>query len=145
MSASRKTVRTALATLLQTALVGTGKPAQAVYAYRVGDFGGQFPVVCLGASGASHSAMTLQGGRAVFGIDVYVFVLYSDGSAWTETQAENALDDIEQIIADTVNANRSGASWRALSFNGESEIDITVIGGKDYWREVIPIKVEVFA
>ena len=38
MATSRATVRSALATLLEAALVGSGKPAQAVYGYQVGDF-----------------------------------------------------------------------------------------------------------
>ena len=49
----RETARDALAALLETALVGSGLPAQAVYNYQIGDFQGQSPVVVV-SSGPSE-------------------------------------------------------------------------------------------
>lgn len=142
-STSRKTVRDALTGLLQTALVGSGKPAQAVYGYQVGDFGGQSPVVVV-ASGPIererkgfgpcwHTSATLL---------VYVFVAYA-ATGWTEANAEDALDSVEAAIADVVLANSSTATWHGLKYEGPTEPDGVEIGGVEYRREVIRLRCEV--
>lgn len=142
-STSRETVRDALAALLQAALVGSGKPAQAVFGYQVGDFGGQSPVVVV-ASGPTtrerrgfgpcwHTSATLL---------VFVFVTYA-ASGWTEANAEDALDAIEAAIADVVLANSSTATWHGLTYAGETEPGSMVIGGVEYRSEVIRLRCEV--
>ena len=142
-STSRKTVRDGLTTLLQAALVGSGKPAQAVYGYQVGDFGGQSPVVVV-ASGPVvrerkgfgpcwHTTATLL---------VLVFVAYA-APGWTEANAEDALDGIEAAIADVVLANSSTATWHGLTYAEQSEPGSVVIGGVEYRNEVIRLACEV--
>lgn len=103
---NRETVRDAFTALLSTALVGTGLPAQAVYGYQVGDFGSQSPVVVVSDAGSMRSVMTGLGSRAEFLFNIFVFVLYTDGSSWNEDDAEDALDAIEKIIADVLDANQ---------------------------------------
>ncbi len=144
MATSRATVRQALAGLLEAALVGSGKPAQAVYGYQVGDFAGQSPVVVV-ASGPMertrrgfgpcwHSKATLL---------VYVFVAYAAAGGWTEEDAEDALDAIEAAIADVVLANSSNATWDGLTYEEPTEPDGIAIGGVEYRREVIRLRCEV--
>lgn len=144
-SVSRETVRDGVAALLGAALVGEGKPAAAVYGYQVGDFEGQSPVVVVssgpmertrrGFGGCWHSAVTLL---------VYVFVVYADvDSGWGEAEAEDALDAIEVLIADTVLANSSTAAWNGLTFDGPSAVDGVEIGGVEYRREVLRLRCEV--
>ena len=100
MSTSRATARKGLANLLTTALVGTGKPAQAVYAYQVGDFAGQSPVVVVSSGPMLRLRDTLgECYRSRFELRIYTFVLYADpASNWTESDAEDALDTIEAAI-----------------------------------------------
>lgn len=142
-STSRETVRDALTALLQAALVGSGKPAQAVYGYQVGDFGGQSPVVVV-ASGP------VQRERRGFGpcwhtsatLLVFVFVAYA-ATGWTEANAEDALDTIEAAIADVVLANSSTATWQGLTYEGPTEPGSMTIGGVEYRSEVIRLRCEV--
>lgn len=141
-SLNRETVRDALATLLQTALVGSGKPAQAVYNYEVSDFGDQSPVVVVTCAGSER-------GRSTFDttwntgvlILIHVFTLYAlpDGS-WTEAQSEDRADLIEKSIADVVLDNYNNATWDELYFTGQSQVQPMIIGGKDYRMETISLK-----
>jgi hypothetical protein len=144
-SVSRKAVRDGVTGLLAAALVGEGKPAQAVYGYQVGDFEGQSPVVVVtsgpmartrrGIGACWHSAATLL---------VFVFVAYADAAAgWSEADAEDALDAIEALIADVVLVNGSSGTWHGLTYAEATEPDGVEIGGVGYRREVIRLRCEV--
>ena len=138
---SRKEARQHLADLLSVALVGTGKPAQAVYAYQVGDFQGQSPVVVVSSGGSVRERFTYTGTKPKFNLTIHVFVLYADETgAWTEQDAENALDDIEQIIGATLAANQKTAYWEALTPVNISQTGGVMIGGKEYRTEVFSVR-----
>jgi hypothetical protein len=142
---SRQPARAGLATLLETALVGTGLPVQAVYAYQVGDFQGQSPVVVV-TSGPMERIRDTMGEcyRSRFNLMVYVFVLYADpGTAWGEDDAEDALDAIEALIADVLLTNTRTANWTRLEYSGATDVDAVVIGGVEYRRELITLTAEV--
>ncbi len=145
-SISRKTARTGLAGLLQAALVGTGKPAQAVYGYQVGDFSGQAPVVVV-ASGPMERLRDTMGAcyRSRFALLVYVFVPYADpASGWTEENAEDAIDAIEAAIADVILANtRYSGYWDKIEYAEPTQLDGVAIGGVEYRRELMQFTVEV--
>lgn len=145
MAADRETARDALATLLTAALVGSGKPAQAVYNYRKGEWSGLFPVVEVSSRTSTRTQMTRAGSRATFGLQVDVYVLYAlDDGTWTEALAEDALDEIEHLIAGAVEQNQTTAPWKSLSYAGNSErMDVT-IGGVPYIWETIPLVAEVY-
>ena len=139
ISVTRKDVRTQFASLLSAALVGTGKPAQVVYSYRKGDLKGQSPVVVVSSLGSSRRSLTFQGLQPMYRLQVDVFVLYEDTAAgWTEADAENALDDIEKIVADVIAANQVVANyWEGITPVDWSErVDVS-LGGVDYIREMI--------
>lgn len=144
MASSRETVRDGVATLLQTALVGSGLLAQAVYNYRIGDFAGASPVVTVSSSGIMRKPATMQGGQAAVFLQVDVFVLYSDEDGWGEDDAEDRLDAIEAAIAGVVEANRQTATWFDLIMAERSQRVDVVIGGVDYIREMIPLAAGVW-
>ena len=75
----------------------------------------------------------------MYRLQVDVFVLYEDTAAgWTEADAENALDDIEKIVADVIAANQVVANyWEGITPVDWSErVDVS-LGGVDYIREMI--------
>ncbi len=142
---SREGARKALAQLLETALVGTSKPVQAVYAYQVGDFRGQSPVVVV-TSGPMERLRDTMGAcyRSRFNLMIYVFVLYAEpGLSWGEDDAEDALDAIEAAIADTLLSNTRTANWDRLDYSEATAVDAVVIGGVEYRRELITLTAEV--
>lgn len=118
---NRETVRDAFATLLSSALVGTGKPVQAVYnyPYEVSQ-SQQTPVVCVASSGTARRAIGIGDTRKYdnyFVLEVFTFVRDADTVAgWTEAMVEDRLDLIDKEIADTVLDNRVNANWNDLGF-----------------------------
>ena|SRR5688500_10508414 len=141
---NRETVRKQFAALLAAALVGPGKPAEAVYDHQVGDFEGKSPVVVV-TSGGTGRGSSVVANTTAFLLDAVTFVAYAleDGS-WTEAQSEDRLDLLEKSIADVVkDANDSGI-WLSVEFNGESETDGAEIGGVEYRYEVIPLRITVW-
>jgi hypothetical protein len=146
-STDRETVRDALTTLLTAKLVGTGKPVKAVYNYRIGDFQGQSPVVTVSSEGSLRSPAG-EGAdiwHNLFYLAVHTFVLYADpGTGWGEDDAEDALDDIERLIADVVMDNDDATYWGHLAFDSRSMRDDVAIGGDDYVREIVTIRAEVY-
>lgn len=145
MASSRKTVREQFASLLRTAMVGTGLPVQAVYDYRIGDFAGQSPVVVVSSAGSQRQVLTRMGSRATFYLLVSSFVLYSDGASWGEDDAEDALDEIESLLANVLDAFQVTAYWQALNYIGRTNRIDVMIGGQEYIYEAFEISVEVYS
>lgn len=152
----RSQLRQALAGLLNS-LTGTGGLVQAVYDHLAGDIDEQSPVIVVGSGGTERKAFTLRGQRASYRLDVWVFVLYAalddDGKlllddqgapAWTEADAAQALDQIEQQIGQLLSTNQRGAYWQAVDYAGQSQVDVVSIGGASYLRECIPLRFETF-
>lgn len=143
---NRELVRDGLAGLLQTALVGSGKPAQAVYNYKVGDFQGQSPVVLVTSAGSNrrHTGYTAKYENE-FSLLLHVWVLYAEpGTSWGEDDAEDRIDLIEQAIAEVLSANKSYAGyWYSIDYNGDTQIVEGNLGGSDYLVELIPVRVKV--
>jgi hypothetical protein len=139
MSANRKTLRAALAGVLTTEVTS----AQAVYAYQKARLNGQTPVICVTSAGSSRERMTMRGGRLSALLDIHVFVLYSDGASWTEAQAEDRLDDIEQQIAAAVEKYARSTSWASLAYAERSDARTPVtLEGITYLHEVIPVEIQ---
>lgn len=146
--ANRETARDKLAELLTTALVGSGKPAQAVYNYQVGDFQNMAPAVVV-TSGPIQRQRQAYGDCYTNTITLYVnvFVPYADpASSWTEAHAEDAIDLIEKTIAETVLNNLSAPGyWNQCRYAPDEATLIggVEIGGVEYRREIISIECEV--
>jgi len=141
---ARGAARVRLAQLLEAALVGDDKPAQAVFSYQVGDFAGQSPVVVVASGPADHQPNGFGCARASFQLLVFVFVAYAAAGGWTEADAEDALDDIEAIIAGVIEANGRSEAWDKIAYSGPTQPDPVVIGGVEYRRELITLDVQVF-
>ena len=144
---NRETARDALTTLLETALVGTGLPAQAVYNYRIGDFQGQSPVVTVSSDGSDRTRESLSDSDLsnIFFYAIHSFVLYADpDSSWTEANAEDRLDLIEKTIADVIADNQDTANWDFLAFHSRSNRNDVDVGGDEYIRELMTVRVEKY-
>lgn len=138
MSSSRKDVRQALAGVLDREVTS----AQAVYAFQKARIKGQTPVLCVTSAGSAREALTMQGSAAAFRLDINVFVLYSDGSTWTEEQAEDMLDDLEQQIADVCDRYRVSNKWARLAYAEPSDARTPIVlEGVTYLHEVIPVEI----
>ena len=143
---NRETIRDQLTSIFQTALVGTGKPAQVVYGYLKGDFGQQSPVVVVCSAGSEREKRTNSTRtRNYFYFHVITFTLYSqESSSWGEDDAADRTDLLEKTIYDTIESNKSNSYWADLSVDGKTEIDPVMISGEEYQREIILVKVLVF-
>lgn len=141
INSNRKVVRKAFAALLTAELVGSGKPVQAVYDYPAGDFEGQSPVITVTSGSSDRKPFTFQGTIPTFDLFIDVFIVYAE-AGWTEAQTEDALDDIELEIANIVAANQVTANWEALGMPERSQTTYVLIGGKEYRRELIKVRVE---
>ena len=155
--ANRKTYRAAIAAELATLLVGSGKPAQSVFAGHVGDFSGVSPAVIVSSGGSAREGVE-NNSRAQdtrLYVNVTVLVAYADeAGAYDELDSENALDDIEKIVSDWVGDNRtrdpghvSGVAWTELNFEQRTEtgqlLPIAEVGGQSYRIETIPLVVRI--
>ena len=142
---NRETIRDSFTTLLSSALVGTGKPAQAVYGYQVGDFSNMTPVVTVSGGGIerSQSAVATREMLRVY-LNVHIFVLYSDQDSWGEDDAEDRVDLIENTIAQTICDNRTHDNWVNIQYSGRTQMGSLEISGIEYRWEVIPIRVDAY-
>jgi hypothetical protein len=142
----RAITRKHLALLLENALVGDDKPAQAVYSYRIGDFKGQSPIVVVTSDG-SERGKKAQPTRAktIFKYLVIIFVVYSmDKFNWTEQDAEDRLDLLERAISNVLLSNDTVVGEWALLSAGTSQTDDVEIGGALYRREIIPVEATLY-
>jgi hypothetical protein len=138
-SDNRETLRDALATLLTTALVGTGLPAQHVYGYPIGDFGADSPVVVIDSAGSERVRETTSSiWRDWFHLNVIVFVACVNAAG--EADAEDKLDLIEKKVADALIDNTEAGSLNCFELTGKSTVDHIEIGGNYYRRELVPVR-----
>lgn len=144
---NRETIRDALTTLLNTALVsGTPQLAQAVYGYQKIDFGSISPVVLVYGDGSERPIATFAGGKSSFYLVIGVFVAITASGGYTEADAEDRLDAIEAKIADTLETYRSNqANWDYIDYADRSYVQDVAIGGVPYTNENILIRVDVFS
>lgn len=146
MVISRAPVRIHFASLLATALVGTGLPAQAVFPYLVGDFGGKASVVSVGSGPVERRIGGFGNCWDVFvTLRVFVHVLYADPKTeWSESDSMDALDAIEAIIGDVVIANRNAPGyWTNAKYSAATEPDVIAIGNVAYQRELVKVQMEI--
>lgn len=142
---NRETVRDALGTLLSSALVGTGKPAQAFYGYMVGDFAGQSPVVVLTSAGSEpEQRQVTSRQKNSFYFTIFTFTLYAQISTYGEDDVEDVVDLLEKTIRKTLADNRSTANWAFIEYDGRTTVDTVMIAGEEFRREAIPVRVEVY-
>lgn len=137
---SRKMVRDALVTAVTPALT----VAQVVAGYQKANVQGQWPAVLIFTSGSLRPQVTEQGIRSEFHYIAQLWVLYYKEGYWTEAEAEDTLDALEQQLAEWLANNQVGELWTSLAFNGRSRVSIVPNSGEPYLVEEIPIMAEVY-
>lgn len=147
---NRKTARKDLAAILVTACIGTGKITKKVYAYKPRAFPDGSPVVCV-TSASSERIKHSQPVTAVsvFLLDIHTFVVYYSAKSttpWTEENSEDAIDDIEKLISDTIIDNETIINkWAFLERDGETTMENVIISGVEYQHEIIPVKIRAWS
>lgn len=140
MSTGREASRDALVTLLDTALRGVGLPVKTVSGSKQVSLEGVWPLVVVLSKGSTRERMTFQGDRGVFEFSVQIWVAQS-GIGWTYADAEDALDEIEALIAEVYQDNDRTANWEILKYNGPTAVAEVTVGGVPYYVEAIPTQV----
>jgi len=143
---SRKTIKEEIATGLSTALVGSGKPAIALYSYQKGKLGGESPVILV-TSGTLDREFKGMGSTTFdsrFIIDCHVLVYDGDeNQPLTETQREDKGDELEVGIATWVASHQKGTNYRALRYQKPTErASVVMLDGEPYLLEIISLEVE---
>lgn len=143
---SRKTVKEEIGNGLSTALVGSGKPASALYTYQKGKLGGESPVILV-VSGILERMFRGMGAVTYdsnFLIECHVLVYDGDNNQpLTETLREDKGDELEAAIATWVAANQKGTCYRALRYSKPTErASVIMLDGEPYLLEIISLEVE---
>jgi len=133
MTTSRATVRSWLQVQLDAALVGVGLPVKEVVEHKVDDLVGMTPLVAVLSVGSSRPRMTFSGTGSSLRFEVQVWVKQRD-TGWTNAQAEDALDDIENRIA----AMYEAATAYNVNYDGDTSVYEVTVSGKPYYLERIP-------
>lgn len=141
MVATRHTVRETIANGLRAAVAS----AQRVYEYQPTDLLGESPVLTVVSTGGRRAPLTPHGIVSEFHFDINVFVVRSDAQ-WTEHNAQDALDDVEQQIAEWISQNGvNTVHWGALGYAERTSVALfTPQGGETYLWERIPIVVTIY-
>lgn len=142
MAANRKALRAALKTLLQTQVAA----AQAVHKNEPGDIGGQSPVLVISSRGSRRTRMTMQGSQlgAKFYLDVYTLAAETTSGSYTYADSADVIDDLESQIATAIERSQENGSWNTIGYDGESVLEFGMYDDLPYFRERIPLAIEVF-
>lgn len=149
----RSDVRKAIGAKIEADLVGESLPAVAFAAYTKTDFDGASPVITLASSGSDAPPLTPVGSTDTHYFEINTLIIrpnqgeISDG--YTESDTEDALDDVYDEIKQWISNNRKDTSgerlWQHIAIAARSNIiPIVDDGGRGYFMENIPIIVEVF-
>lgn len=137
---NREVVRDTIVAGLQPALT----VAQTVVGHQKANLAGQWPATMVFTAGSLRPQVTEQGIRSEFYYVVQLWVLYFKEGLWTEAQAEDTLDALEQQLVEWMINNQVGELWTSLAFNGRSRISIVPLAGESYLMEEIPVMAEVY-
>lgn len=140
---SRAQVRAEIVAGLSAALAPL---VQQVYGHQQPVEAGLSPCVRVVGMGAQRPIVPATGRRSRFRFAVQVWVLaYDRAGGWTEQDAEDRLDAVEQAIAQWCGDNQLGHAWTAIEYGGYSAVTAAVIeGGETYLVEDIPLEVHVY-
>lgn len=149
---TRKEVRKAVGQKIGTDLAGTSLPLSAFSNHHKTDFGGASPVGTISSGGGQPESFTTQGSRDHYYYIVSMLVIrpiQEELASYSEENAEDALDNAYDEFRQWVDVNRKDTSvdkmWNWIEIEGRSNvIPITDAGGRGYFMETIPIRVEVF-
>lgn len=143
---SRSAVRNEIASGLTTAL---GNAIRQLAGYQKANFEDLTPFVRVYGEGSDRGA---RGGNSIGALMTTYFytaqawVPYTwPASGWNEEDAENAIDVVEQKVAEWVASDHGGASWHEIAYADRTFINILKLAsGRVYIVEDIPLMVRVF-
>ena len=140
---SRKAIRQAMVTGLQTALAASVDSSRVV-GYQP-TIKAEFPWVAVLSDGTQREAFSMQGNFAKFYFNINVFVVRK-ATGLTEEQAESLLDDLEALVAGYIETNRGNtANWASLDYGDRSRVNWFVPqGGETYLMETIAVVVTTY-
>ena len=140
---SREAARDELVEGLTVALDGL---TASVYGYQAPVEAGLTPCVRVFGAGTLRPIVPETGRRSHFRLVVQVWVLaYDREGGWTEADAEDRLDAIEQAIAAWLGDNQFNEVWTAIEYAAMSTVTAAVTqAGETYLVEDIPIEVYVY-
>ena len=150
---TRKEIRKAIGAKLEADLVGESLPAAAFASYSKTDFGGASPAITMASSGSDVPPLTPVGSTDTHYFEINTLIIRPNESeksaGYTESDAEDALDDVYNEIRQWIELNRKDKStermWQHVAIAARSNIlPIVDDGGRGYYMENIPIVVEVF-
>lgn len=150
-AANRETVRDALASLLETALVGVGLPCSEVLNYDSPDIRATSLRVLSGGSSRKQFGMgsTKYHNRFKFILRWFVKAA-SAADGWTELHVEDTLDLVDKLVADVVMDNQQTANWKKLMYDADQmsmiapAVPVTDTSGKPYMMEETVLIAEVY-
>jgi hypothetical protein len=126
--------------LLAAQLVGAGLPVKTVTGSKVDDLAGLTPLVAVLSGGTTRERMTFVGTKPTFYLELQVWVLQAT-TGWTNAQAEDALDQIESLIADVFADNVNTGNWTTLGYEDRSTVVELMVAGTPFYMERIPVVV----
>ena len=150
-TAGRKSARKKLASMLRGGL--TAQTAT-IYDHQARDLAGESPVIRVMSSGSLRPEQSFKGSRSQFGFTVQLLVLLNgnesdlneSGEIWNESDAEDALDDLEMLVQGIL---LDPDMFRPAGFDKVTTLTTTiredVIQGTVYLTELIPVTVGVLS
>jgi len=134
-------VRARLETLLTTELAGK---VDEVISVKPGAIGKKVSMVYIAPGGTERKPISFELNEGVFYFILQVYVPQSRvGSAWTDEDAIDRLDDIESLIADMCEKSRCDTNWGVLIYDGRSAVSEALIDGNKYFLEFLPIQISL--
>lgn len=148
---TRKQTRQAIGSAMEGDLVGTNQPAQAFAYHHKTDFEGQSPVITISSAGSDEPPFTPLGSTQVYFYEINTLVMrpnITESATYSESDVEDSLDDLYEAVRVWISQNREdtvNGEWKYISIDARSNIiPIVDDGGRGYFIENIPIRVEVF-
>lgn len=148
---NRELARDELVSLIDTEMVGAGKPLQAVFGQKTTDFQNKAPVCVVFAGGSQRIWRGMGSGTAKYRTRVRLHAMFfvpdaDEAAGWSDADVEDKLDEIEKEFADVIADNRgTGTNWTSIEHApGEfSNIVPATVGGKAYVVEGVDVIVDM--
>ena len=140
---SRETIRKKLAADMAVYLTRAAR----VDNHQKSDLGDDMPVVRVISAGAIRPQTIAAGRRSKFKFTIQLFVQHSEvDGVWTNSDAEDALDALEQQVADYVSDNQNIPDfWTHLAYDDSGSVVYTAKQNSIVWLvEDINVVVEVY-
>ncbi len=139
---SREEARDALVALFLTKLVGAGLPVKTVVGSKVTTLKGLCPLVAVLSAGTLRERATFMGTMPTVFLEVQVW-MPQEQTGWTNAEAEDAMDEIEKLIAEVYQDNVGTANWSILENDGRSLVEEYAVDSLPYYMERIPTRVRL--